>query len=78
MNFPLPHLYPASAEIFVLVMACVVLLADLFKSERQGWLPYVLTLATLAGAFGIQVSTAAPDTVLTFSGMATRRACSTA
>ncbi|WP_018411427.1 NADH-quinone oxidoreductase subunit NuoN [Methyloversatilis thermotolerans] len=69
MNFPLPHLYPASAEIFVLVMACVVLLADLFKSERQGWLPYVLTLATLAGAFGIQVSTAAPDTVLTFSGM---------
>jgi len=69
MNFPLPDFFPASAEIFVLVMACVVLLADLFKSERQGWLPYVLTLATLAGAFAIQVGTAAPDTTLTFSGM---------
>ena len=34
MNFPLPDFFPASAEIFVLVMACVVLLADLFKSER--------------------------------------------
>lgn len=69
MNFPLPDFFPASAEIFVLVMACVVLLADLFKSERQGWLPYVLTLATLAGAFAIQVGTAGPDTTLTFSGM---------
>ncbi|MBV5286925.1 MAG: NADH-quinone oxidoreductase subunit NuoN [Methyloversatilis discipulorum] len=69
MNFPLPDFFPASAEIFVLVMACVVLLADLFKSERQGWLPYVLTLATLAGAFAIQFGTAGPDTTLTFSGM---------
>ncbi len=69
MNFPLPDFFPASAEIFVLVMACVVLLADLFKSERQGWLPYLLTLATLAGAFAIQVGTAGPDTTLTFSGM---------
>jgi NADH-quinone oxidoreductase subunit N len=69
MNFPLPDFFPASAEIFVLVMACVVLLADLFKSERQGWLPYLLTLATLAGALAIQVGTAGPDTTLTFSGM---------
>ncbi len=69
MNFPLPDFFPASAEIFVLVMACVVLLADLFKSERQGWLPYLLTLATLAGAFAIQAGTAGPDTTLTFSGM---------
>ncbi|OYW31389.1 MAG: NADH-quinone oxidoreductase subunit N, partial [Methyloversatilis sp. 12-65-5] len=69
MNFPLPDLYPASAEIFVLVMACVVLLADLFKSERQNWLPYILTLSTLAGAFAIQVVTAGSDTMLTFSGM---------
>ncbi|WP_019917536.1 NADH-quinone oxidoreductase subunit NuoN [Methyloversatilis discipulorum] len=69
MNFPLPDFFPASAEIFVLVMACVVLLADLFKSERQGWLPYLLTLATLAGAFAIQFGTAGPDTTLTFSGM---------
>ena len=69
MNFPLPDLYPASAEIFVLVMACVVLIADLFRSERQNWLPYILTLSTLAGAFVIQVVTAGPDTTLTFSGM---------
>jgi NADH-quinone oxidoreductase subunit N len=69
MNFPLPDLYPASAEIFVLVMACVVLLADLFKSERQSWLPYILTLSTLVGAFVIQVLTVGTDTALTFSGM---------
>jgi NADH-quinone oxidoreductase subunit N len=69
MNFPLPDFYPASAEIFVLIMACVVLLADLFKSERQTWLPYVLTLCTLAGAFAIQVATAGTETTLTFSGM---------
>ncbi|MBU0603724.1 MAG: NADH-quinone oxidoreductase subunit NuoN [Gammaproteobacteria bacterium] len=69
MNFPLPNLFPASAEIFVLVMACVVLLADLYKSERQSWLPYMLTLTTLAGAFAIQAGTAGPDTTLTFSGM---------
>ena len=69
MNFPLPDFYPASAEIFMLVMACVVLIADLFKSERQNWLPYVLTLATLVGAFAIQVGTAGTETTLTFSGM---------
>jgi NADH-quinone oxidoreductase subunit N len=69
MNFPLPDFFPASAEIFVLVMACVVLLADLYKSEKQDWLPYVLTLSTLAGAFAIQVGTASADTTLTFSGM---------
>lgn len=69
MNFPLPDFFPASAEIFVLVMACVVLLADLYKSARQDWLPYVLTLSTLAGAFAIQVGTASADTTLTFSGM---------
>jgi NADH-quinone oxidoreductase subunit N len=69
MNFPLPNLFPASAEIFVLVMACVVLLADLYKSERQSWLPYMLTLTTLAGAFAIQAGTAGSDTTLTFSGM---------
>jgi NADH-quinone oxidoreductase subunit N len=61
MNFPLPDFYPASAEIFMLVMACVILIADLFKSERQNWLPYVLTLATLVGAFAIQVGTAGRD-----------------
>ena len=69
MNFPLPDFYPASAEIFMLVMACVVLIADLFKSERQNWLPYVVTLATLVGAFAIQVGTAGTETTLTFSGM---------
>ncbi|HEY9193858.1 MAG TPA: NADH-quinone oxidoreductase subunit NuoN [Methyloversatilis sp.] len=69
MNFPLPDFFPASAEIFVLVMACVVLLADLYKSKSQDWLPYVLTLCTLAGAFAIQAGTANVGTTLTFSGM---------
>ena len=51
INFVMPDLYPASAEIFLLLMALVVLLADLFAGRR--WLPYLLTQLTLAGALGM-------------------------
>jgi NADH-quinone oxidoreductase subunit N len=50
MNFVIPDFYPAAPEIFVLVMACVVLLADLFAGRDQRWLAYGLTQFTLLGA----------------------------
>ena len=37
MNFVMPDLYPASAEIFILVMALVVLLVDLFAGKGRRW-----------------------------------------
>jgi hypothetical protein len=39
INFVMPDLYPASAEIFLLIMACVVLLIDLFSGGGAGWRP---------------------------------------
>ncbi|MBL8482911.1 MAG: NADH-quinone oxidoreductase subunit NuoN [Rhodocyclaceae bacterium] len=69
MISPLPDLYPASAEIFIVIMACVVLLADLFFGKQNRWLSYCLTLATLAGAFVIQYAIQEPEPTRTFNGM---------
>src|SRR5574340_343018 len=69
MNFTMPDLYPASAEIFILVMACAVLLVDLMVGKTQRWLPYFLTQLTLIGAFAITLFTMDGRTVLTFSNM---------
>lgn len=72
MNFVMPNLILASAEIFVLTMACVVLLADLFLGKRFPMLAYVLTLLTLAGAFFITSGISAlagPEVLVTFSNM---------
>jgi NADH-quinone oxidoreductase subunit N len=67
MNFVMPDLYPASAEIFLLLMALAVLLVDLFAGRR--WLTYLLAQLTLAGAMGITFFTIDGRTVTTFSGM---------
>jgi NADH-quinone oxidoreductase subunit N len=49
MNFSIPDLIPAYAEIWLLVMACLVVVVDVFLSERQRWVTYALTLAALFG-----------------------------
>ncbi|HJY37903.1 MAG TPA: NADH-quinone oxidoreductase subunit NuoN [Steroidobacteraceae bacterium] len=57
----------AAAEIFVLAAVCVILVIDLFLTERTRWITYVLSLLTLAGAaymtvrYGVQVRTPALD-----------------
>ncbi|HKS53752.1 MAG TPA: NADH-quinone oxidoreductase subunit NuoN [Steroidobacteraceae bacterium] len=57
----------AAAEIFVLTAICVVLVIDVFLSERTRWITYVLSLLTLAGAaymtvrYGVQARTQAFD-----------------
>lgn len=69
MNFVMPDLYPASAEIFVLVMACVVLLVDLVAGKERRWLPYLVTQLTLVAAFGITLATLDGQGVTTFNNM---------
>ncbi|HEV8332606.1 MAG TPA: NADH-quinone oxidoreductase subunit NuoN [Steroidobacteraceae bacterium] len=57
----------AAAEIFVLTAICVVLVIDVFLTERSRWITYVLSLLTLAGAaymtvrYGVQARTQAFD-----------------
>jgi len=66
MNFIVPDFTPALPEIFVLSMACVILLSDSFFKDR-GW-NYPLTLFTLVTAAAITVFTSVPQVQFTFSG----------
>ena len=66
----LPDLLPAYAEIFLLAMACVILVVDLFLDDSRRWVTYVLSLFTLAVCAVLTASLgaiAAP--VYTFNGM---------
>jgi len=66
MNFPLPDLLPALPEIFVLGMACAILLVDALSKDRS--LSYVLALFTLLGAAAITAFTSVPQVQTTFGG----------
>ena len=50
MNFVIPNIIPALPEMFVLSMACVILVADLFLSERLRSVSFYLAQITLVGA----------------------------
>lgn len=50
MNFTMPDFMPVVPELFVLAMACVVLVIDLFLKQEQRNVTYYLTQATLIGA----------------------------
>ncbi|MCG2634135.1 MAG: NADH-quinone oxidoreductase subunit NuoN [Gammaproteobacteria bacterium] len=69
MNFAVPNFLPALPEIFLLVSICGVLVVDLFLTDEQRWLTYVLAqfallLTALAVVFGFS-----GETVTTFGGM---------
>ncbi len=66
MMFPVPDLLPALPEIFVLGMACAVLLVDVFSKNRT--LSYGLTLAALLGASVLTAFTSVPQVQTTFGG----------
>ncbi len=68
MIFEFPNFIPALAEIFVVTMACLVLLVDLFLSERNRVFTYLLAQATLLGAAVLTVSVHDNSTELTFNG----------
>jgi NADH-quinone oxidoreductase subunit N len=50
MQFQVPDLRLASAEIFMLLMACVILIVDLFVKDRKRTVIFVATQLTLVGA----------------------------
>ena len=66
-------LWPAYPEIFMLAMACVILLADLFVSDEHRGITYILTQLALAGCAVVTWMTAlylnTGEAVHTFSGM---------
>ena len=53
--FETPDLAPLATEIFMLVMACVVLVADLFVKDPQRKVTYWLSQMTLVAAFYITI-----------------------
>jgi len=68
-NFTPPDLFPAMPEIFVVLMACVILLVDATIGRRQRWITPALTLITLVGAGLLTYLTMDGQVVLTFSNM---------
>jgi NADH-quinone oxidoreductase subunit N len=67
MNFTMPDLMPALPEIFLLTLACVVLLVEAFtKSKAAG---YVLTLFGLLATLALIVATSTGVTAYTFNGL---------
>jgi NADH-quinone oxidoreductase subunit N len=59
----------AAAEIFLLTAVCVILLVDVFLSDRLRWITYGLSLLTLAGAAFVTVEFAVESRVMAFEGM---------
>jgi NADH-quinone oxidoreductase subunit N len=59
----------AAAEAFVLTALCVILVIDVFLTDRSRWLTYVLSLLTLAGAAYMTVRYGVQARVSAFDGM---------
>jgi len=68
MNFEHPNLVPVLPEIFVLSMACIVLLVDVFKKDGSRALTYLLSQATLLGALILTVTLHTSEPEFTFGG----------
>ena len=68
-NFVVPDLYPAMPEVFLVLMACVILLVDAFLGRAQRWITASLTMIALVGCALITYQTMDGQVVLTFSNM---------
>jgi NADH-quinone oxidoreductase subunit N len=68
MTFEVPDFLPAAPEIFMLVMACAVLLIDVFLPRERRDLTYWLSQATLGGALLLTIAVGTPEPVKTFGG----------
>ncbi len=69
MDFQSPDFAPANPEIFLLVMICVVMLADLFVGEKNRQLVFILSLLAFAGSALLTFIDFSVAPVFTFSGM---------
>ncbi len=68
MNFESPSFAPALPEIFVLTMACIVLLVDVFQKSEDRFVTYLMSQATLVGAAILTISLHTSTPELTFNG----------
>ena len=70
MNFPMPDLLPAYPELFLLTMACIILVLDLFIDDARRYITYSLSIGTLIGCAILSASIAAiPGPSYTFNHM---------
>ncbi len=68
MNFIAPDVSPALPELFILLMASVVLLVDAYLLPQQRYLNYRLSQLTLLGAALLTLLSYAQESVITFHG----------
>lgn len=68
MDFVIPNFALAIPEIFVLSMACLILILDLFISQKNRFITYLLSLATLVIAAILTTNLDSSVQALTFSG----------
>jgi NADH-quinone oxidoreductase subunit N len=61
--------HAAAAEIFMLSAVCVVLLVDVFLSDRTRWITYALSLLSLVGAAFVTIEYSVEGRVSAFDGM---------
>ena len=69
MQFVVPELSIASAEIFVLVMACLILIVDVFVKDKTRGITFVLTQLALVGAAAMTFASGTGQVSYTFSNM---------
>lgn len=69
MNIQPPDLTSAYPEIFLLVMVCVVMLADLIVGEKKRYVAYYLSHFALLGCAALTFASFSAETSYTFSGM---------
>ena len=67
-GFVLPDMLPAAAEIFLLGMACIVLVVDVYLPDRFRRFTYQLSQASLAGAALLVLATFPDTRATTFEG----------
>jgi NADH-quinone oxidoreductase subunit N len=67
MSFEIPNMTPAIPEVFLLGMACTILIVDLFLSDRSRIVTYLLAQLSLLGAMVLTLNSMGTETVLTFS-----------
>jgi len=68
MAFQIPDFMPALPEIFLLSMTCIILIVDLYLSDKTRVFTYLLSLGTLAVTAALTVTMHSTETVYTFNG----------
>ena len=68
MSVPISEFSPLIPEIFVLFMACVILMVDLYLTEFNRHITYLLSIVTMAIAGLLTLGTMSPGVVVVLNG----------